>query len=150
VETIKSLYAPACFKWPGEVKEIMVNMAFNLGQTGLKTFIVLGNILRKDVRTSEDWAKAACDMAVSCWYCQVGCRAVRLITRMLNMANISRGSWLCENNDNNCPQTRTLTGFTKDSCCFPDNKPNCFTNYFTFQVRKCKDYGECCEEKKKN
>nr|ALL27404.1 phage lysozyme 1 [Veneroida sp. wenbei] len=67
---------PKCTTWPGEVKEIMVNMAFNLGGK-LKQFKNLATALE-----NRDWNKAADEMVNSKWYGQVKSRAVRLVARM--------------------------------------------------------------------
>ena len=125
----------------------MVNMAFNLGETGLKSFQVLGDILRKDEVTTKDWEIAACDIAISCWYCQVKCRAVRLITRMLNQTKDSDGSMSCQINDG-CLQLSVtkLTNFTFDSCCFVQGDESCFNDNYIGQDPKCHEdvYKKTC------
>ncbi|XP_052799959.1 MAM and LDL-receptor class A domain-containing protein 1-like [Mya arenaria] len=79
VKLTQSIYNPGCQTWPGEVKEIMVNMAFNLGGN-LKKFTNL-----KTALDDRNWQKAADEMKDSRWYTQVGKRAVRLVERMRNV-----------------------------------------------------------------
>ncbi|XP_052258420.1 probable T4-type lysozyme 1 [Dreissena polymorpha] len=76
----KAIY-PCVEGWPSEVKEIMVNMVFNLGGK-LRQFVKLGEALN-----ARDWQKAADEMANSKWYGQVGKRAERLVARMTNVKN---------------------------------------------------------------
>lgn len=58
-------------------KAVLVNMAFNLGQTRLAQF----KKLREAVH-NEDWGEAAKQMLTSLWASQVGARAVRLAKQM--------------------------------------------------------------------
>lgn len=67
---------PKCNTWPSEVKEIIVNMAFNLGGK-LRQFEKLAQALEK-----RDWNKVADEMVNSEWYDQVKDRSERLVTRM--------------------------------------------------------------------
>lgn len=58
-------------------KAVVVNMAFNLGETRLRAFVgTLAAINR------QDWAAAASGMRNSLWFKQVGNRAVRLVAAM--------------------------------------------------------------------
>ena len=67
--------------FPGEVQEILVNMAFNLGIDGLLAF---KNTLRH-IR-ERNYAAAARGMSQSLWAKQVKSRATRLIDRMEALA----------------------------------------------------------------
>jgi lysozyme len=58
-------------------KAVLVNMAFNLGQTRLAGF----HRLREAVK-EQDWEQAAKEMIDSRWASQVGNRAVRLANQM--------------------------------------------------------------------
>jgi lysozyme len=58
-------------------KAVLVNMAFNLGQTRLAGF----HRLREAVK-EQDWEQAAKEMLDSRWSQQVGQRAVRLANQM--------------------------------------------------------------------
>ena len=60
-----------------ERQEVLVNMAFNLGEWKLSTFTKL----RRAV-TSEDWHKASLEMLNSRWAEQVGARARELASQM--------------------------------------------------------------------
>uniref|UniRef100_A0AAU8BVE5 Phage lysozyme 3 n=1 Tax=Mercenaria mercenaria TaxID=6596 RepID=A0AAU8BVE5_MERMC len=65
-----------CSSWPSEVKQIVVNMVFNLGNRlrGFTDFIAAVN--------NNDWDTAADEMVDSIWYRQTGDRAKRLVERM--------------------------------------------------------------------
>jgi lysozyme len=58
-------------------KAVLVNMAFNLGQTRLAGF----QRLREAVK-EQDWEQAAAELLDSKWATQVGQRAVRLANQM--------------------------------------------------------------------
>jgi lysozyme len=58
-------------------KAVLVNMAFNLGQTRLAGF----HRLREAVK-EQDWEQAAAELLDSKWATQVGQRAVRLANQM--------------------------------------------------------------------
>nr|ALL27387.1 phage lysozyme 1 [Meretrix meretrix] len=73
--TAKAIY-PECETWPSEVKEIMVNMAFNMGGK-LRQFKNLAKALK-----DRDWNTAADEMKDSKWYGQVKSRGERLVARM--------------------------------------------------------------------
>ena len=68
----------SCF--PGEVKEILVNMMFNLGRPRLSKFKKMNNHLEHG-----DYKTAAVEGRDSLWYRQVGNRAERLMTRLENV-----------------------------------------------------------------
>lgn len=70
----------SCDNYPGEVKEILVNMLFNLGLTRLNNFVNF-----KTAICAKDWNTAADEMIDSTWYNQVGNRAKRLVERMRNV-----------------------------------------------------------------
>lgn len=78
VSLTKSIY-PSVDTWPGEVQEILVNMAFNLGGR-LRNFQKLAKALNE-----RDWRKAADEMKDSKWYTQVKGRGERLVSRMKNV-----------------------------------------------------------------
>lgn len=63
--------------FPGEVKEILVNMMFNMGRTRLSGFKKFGAALRE-----SDWKTAAVEGRDSKWYRQVTNRAERLMSRL--------------------------------------------------------------------
>lgn len=58
---------------PTAVYVVLVNMAFNLGETGLANFPKFLDHIRK-----HEWVQAAIEMKNSRWYKQVGNRAVSL------------------------------------------------------------------------
>ena len=66
---------------PDEVYDILLNMSFNLGQTGLLKFKKMWAAIEV-----EDWATAAVEMEDSKWFKQVKSRAVRLVNRMAALA----------------------------------------------------------------
>ena len=63
--------------FPGEVKEILVNMMFNMGRTRLSGFKNFGAALREG-----NWKRAAVEGRDSKWYRQVTNRAERLMSRL--------------------------------------------------------------------
>lgn len=63
--------------FPGEVKEILVNMMFNMGRTRLSGFKKFGAALKEG-----DWKTAAVEGRDSKWYRQVTNRAERLMGRL--------------------------------------------------------------------
>jgi GH24 family phage-related lysozyme (muramidase) len=73
-----ALYGPDIWEaFPGEVKEILVNMMFNMGRTRLSKFKKFNAALE-----AGDWATAAVEGRDSLWYRQVTNRAERLMERM--------------------------------------------------------------------
>lgn len=62
---------------PEDVQQVVVNMVFNLGATGLSVF-------KKFIAAVKagNWAQAAEEMKDSIWYTQTGCRSRRLYNRM--------------------------------------------------------------------
>jgi GH24 family phage-related lysozyme (muramidase) len=66
--------------WPDEVQEILANMIFNLGLTGLSKFKKFRAALN-----NEDWKQAAVEGRDSLWYKQVKNRAERLMFRLENV-----------------------------------------------------------------
>lgn len=77
INNAKKLYHPDFGYWPGAVQEVLVNMIFNLGYTGLSTFKNF-----KKALVMEDWGQAAIEGRDSLWYRQVTNRAERLMTRL--------------------------------------------------------------------
>lgn len=74
------LYGDDWEDFPGEVKEILVNMLFNLGRPRLSKFKNFNkNILE------HNWVGAAPEGRDSIWYRQVGNRAERLMERLENL-----------------------------------------------------------------
>jgi len=63
--------------YPGEVREILVNMMFNLGRPRLSKFVKL-----KLALDAHDWVEAAIEGRDSLWYKQVTNRAERLMRRL--------------------------------------------------------------------
>ena len=81
--TLGECYKLYGFRWsdfPSEVQEILVNMMFNLGRPRLSKFKKMNAHLDKG-----DWKNAAVEGRDSRWYCQVGNRAERLMTRLENV-----------------------------------------------------------------
>lgn len=76
------LYGEQFMTWPSEVKEILVNMMFNLGRTRLSKFRKFRAALEK-----RDWQLAAKEGRDSLWYRQVTNRAERLMTRLERVYN---------------------------------------------------------------
>ena len=72
-----SLYGEEFETWPGEVQEVLVNMVFNLGRTGLSRFTMFRSALEQN-----DWRLAAQHGRDSLWYRQVTNRAERLMSRL--------------------------------------------------------------------
>jgi len=72
-----SLYGEHFETWPGEVQEVLVNMVFNLGRTGLSKFIMFRSALEE-----KNWRLAAQYGRDSLWYRQVTNRAERLMSRL--------------------------------------------------------------------
>jgi GH24 family phage-related lysozyme (muramidase) len=63
--------------FPAAVQEVLANMMFNLGASGLARF--------RDLRAAvarHDWQAAADAMVASAWYHQVGERSQRLVAAM--------------------------------------------------------------------
>jgi len=77
IRDTEDLYKDSWDRLPCEVKEVLINMCFNLGKAGLASF-------RKMKRAIElgDWDKAAYEGRYSLWYRQVSHRAERLMKRM--------------------------------------------------------------------
>lgn len=65
------------YDFPEEVQEILVNMCFNLGPTGLSKFRKMNTHL-----IHHRWAEAAVEGRDSRWYRQVTNRAERLMSRL--------------------------------------------------------------------
>nr|ALL27402.1 phage lysozyme 2 [Solen strictus] len=73
--------------WPSEVKQIIVNMMFNLGISRMNGFVKFCKALKV-----RNWNRAADEMESSAWYRQVGARAKRLVQRMRNVRTLQGGS----------------------------------------------------------
>ena len=72
------LYGPTRFhSWPAEVKEVLVNMMFNLGRTRMGKFVKFQKALNL-----KNWKLAAKEGRDSLWYHQVKSRAERLMSRL--------------------------------------------------------------------
>ena len=63
--------------WPDEVREICINMAFNLGYHKFKKFVKM-----KEALYARDWVKAAEEGRDSRWFTQVGRRGKELMDRL--------------------------------------------------------------------
>ena len=74
----KKLYGVENFySWPEEVRQVILNMMFNMGRSRLSTFVNFrGAILERD------WQSAAEHGRDSLWYRQVTNRAERLMSRL--------------------------------------------------------------------
>ena len=66
---------------PQEVKEILINMMFNMGRPHLSKFKNFNRELKH-----QNWRQAAVEGRDSLWYRQVTKRAERLMTRMENVS----------------------------------------------------------------
>lgn len=66
---------------PDVAQEVLANMCFNLGRSGLGKFRKMRAALAQ-----RDYATAAKEMRDSAWYTQVGQRATRLVRRMRSAA----------------------------------------------------------------
>lgn len=73
-------YGDAWEEFPGEVKEILANMMFNMGRTRLNGFKKFNAAIME-----HDWTGAAPEGRDSRWYRQVGNRAERLMERLENI-----------------------------------------------------------------
>lgn len=72
------LYSERTFEGlPDEVREILVNMMFNLGRPRLSKFVNFNEAIRR-----HDWEEAAKEGRDSLWYTQVTNRAERLMSRL--------------------------------------------------------------------
>ena len=77
-----ALYGESTFgEFPDEVKEILVNMMFNMGRTRLSKFKNFTAALEEG-----DWKRAAVEGRDSLWHRQVTNRAERLMVRMENVS----------------------------------------------------------------
>ena len=70
---------------PKPVRDILINMAFNLGEPRLFKFVRLRKALEE-----ENWFEAAHEMQESLWYDDVGLRSKRLVDRMLSYGRSQR------------------------------------------------------------
>jgi lysozyme len=80
LQTAHRAAARVCKPFPfisDERQEVLVNMAFNLGEASLSAF---KNML--DAIAKADWQRAAAEMRNSKWARQVGSRAERLAKQM--------------------------------------------------------------------
>jgi lysozyme len=68
---------PEWMDFPEEVKEILVNMMFNMGRPRLSKFKKMNAALAE-----SDWVTASVEGRDSRWYNQVGARANRLMSRL--------------------------------------------------------------------
>lgn len=68
---------------PREIRDIITNMAFNMGKPTLFSFVKLRKAL-----IEERWFDAAHEMQESKWYDQVGYRSKRLVNRMLSFGRL--------------------------------------------------------------
>jgi GH24 family phage-related lysozyme (muramidase) len=79
---VKTLYGRSQFEsWPEEVKQIVVNMMFNMGINRMRGFVNFKAALEK-----RDWKEAAKEGRDSLWHRQVTNRAERLMTRLEKLA----------------------------------------------------------------
>lgn len=66
----------------GDAKEVITNMAFNIGLPKLSGFVRMREALRK-----QDYARVADEMIDSKWYHQIGNRSKELVDQMRNAPN---------------------------------------------------------------
>ena len=77
VSECEALFKDNWGEYPGELKEILVNMMFNLGRTRLSKFKKFIGAINE-----ANWSTAAIEMMDSRWATQVGPRANRLRDRV--------------------------------------------------------------------
>lgn len=80
VSECEALFKDNWNEYPGELKEILVNMMFNLGRTRLGKFKKFIGAINEG-----DWEKASIEMMDSRWAVQVGPRANRLRDRVISL-----------------------------------------------------------------
>ena len=80
VSECEALFKDNWNEYPGELKEILVNMMFNLGRTRLGKFKKFIGAINEG-----DWDKASIEMMDSRWANQVGPRANRLRDRVISL-----------------------------------------------------------------
>ncbi len=68
---------PTWEKWSETRQHALINMAFNLGESALKSFRRMVQAIRKN-----DWELAADEAKDSLWFSQVGNRAKRIVWAM--------------------------------------------------------------------
>jgi lysozyme len=73
----KILYQPWFKDFPQEVKEILINMMFNMGRPRLTKFVNFNKAIMR-----KDWKSAAVEGRDSLWHKQVRKRAERLMVRL--------------------------------------------------------------------
>ena len=73
----KILYQPWFKDFPQEVKEILINMMFNMGRPRLTKFVNFNKAIMR-----KDWKSAAVEGRDSLWHRQVTKRAERLMKRL--------------------------------------------------------------------
>ncbi len=71
--------------FPGDIQEILINLAFNLGIVGLLKFERTLSYLR-----SKAYHDAADALVASRWYRQVGNRSKRIVARLRALKRVSR------------------------------------------------------------
>ena len=71
------LYGDDWHEFPEEVKEVLVNLLFNMGRPRLSQFKKMNAALAEG-----DWKTAAVEGRDSRWFTQVGDRAVRLMNKL--------------------------------------------------------------------
>ncbi len=71
--TVQRIF-PVWEKWSEPRQHALINMAFNLGESALRSFKRMVQAIRDD-----DWERAADEAADSLWYGQVGARAKRIV-----------------------------------------------------------------------
>lgn len=82
VKACRMVYGVQFDSWQDELQEILVNMAFNLGQTRLGKFVKF-----KAALNEKDYVKAAKEGRDSLWYRQVTNRAERLMKRLEKLSD---------------------------------------------------------------
>lgn len=76
----EAIYGERFSSWPEEVKQVLVNMMFNMGRTRMRKFKKMNAAL-----LNQDWKEAAKEGRDSRWHKQVPNRAERLMTRLENV-----------------------------------------------------------------
>ena len=84
IEICVALY-PNFVGLPQEIKEVLVNMAFNLGRTRLAKFVSM-----REAVLDHDFDAMANEMVNSAWFTQVKSRATRLVERVRTVARARR------------------------------------------------------------
>ena len=83
ITSVKIILPPYVFdSQPFDMKLVLVDMCFNLGNSGLRTFKKFLDAVEK-----KDYNRASDEMIDSRWYSQVGNRSKKLVKMVRGLAN---------------------------------------------------------------